>query len=325
MSKSTLEMPGWVSPFLKFAAIYNAVWGLFLVFLPQAPYRWSGLEVPNYPVLLQCLGVVLGVYSVGYWIAARDAATHWPIVLVGLLGKFIWPFVFICSAIQGGAPRNMYPAIVTNDIVWWLPLGAILLHAARVQEARRIGENGVTLEQALRNATINREATETNNLFDLSFQTPLLLVCVRHLGCTFCRESIADLENQRQAVTHAGLTPVIVHMSTTEQMSQMLTQYGLSDVAQVSDPERQLFGALELRFGTLSQLAGFSIFWRALAEGTVFRYGFGPFAGNGLQLSGAFIVKDGRILQAVRHKSAAERTDFAKLSCDVARCSNSSS
>lgn len=317
MSKSTLEMPAWVARFLKFAAFYNVAWGLFLVLRPQAPFRWPGLEVPNDPVLLQCLGVVLGVYGIGYWIAANDPVTHWPIVLVGLLGKVIWPIVFVCSAIQGGVPHSMYPAIVTNDIAWWLPFSAILLHAARIHEARRISSRGVTLEQALRTALIHGETTSERNLFDLSFEAPLLLVCVRHLGCTFCREAISDLARQRQEVRKAGLTPVVIHMSSNEKMAQMLAQYGLSDVAQVSDPDRRLFAALELPFGTLGQLIGLPIFWRALAEGTVFRYGFGRFAGNGLQLSGAIVVKDGRIQRAIRHKNAAERTDFAKLSCEL--------
>lgn len=311
-------MPSWVSYFLKFAAIYNVAWGLFLVVLPHASFQWGGLDAPNYPVMLQCLGVVLGVYGIGYWIAASDAATHWPIIFVGLLGKVIWPIVFVCSALQGAVPQSMYPAIFTNDIAWWLPFSAILLHAARIHEARRTTATGVTLEQSLRAATVAGGLDSgSTNLFDRSFQSPLLLVCVRHLGCTFCREAIADLARQRSDVQRAGLTPVVVHMGSAIQMSKMLSQYGLSDIMHVSDPERHLFGALELPFGTLSQLCGWTTIWRALGEGTVFRFGFGRMTGNGLQLSGAFVVKNGRIEHAIRHTNAAERTDFAKLSCQL--------
>jgi hypothetical protein len=39
----------------------------------------------------QCLGMVIGVYGVGYFIASRDPVRHWPIVFVGLLGKIFWP------------------------------------------------------------------------------------------------------------------------------------------------------------------------------------------------------------------------------------------
>lgn len=312
-------MPVWVVYVLKFSAIYNIAWGLSLVLIPQAPFRWQGLEVPNYPIFLQCLGVVLGVYGVGYWIAAADAVTHWPIVFVGLLGKVIWPIVFAISALQGEAPRNMYLPILVNDVAWWLPFTAILLHAARIHEARRMTSDGVTLEQALREAVVtNGQNPSDQNLFDLSFQSPLLLICVRHLGCTFCREALSDLSHQRQDIERATLIPIVIHMASTEQMSRMMAQYGLHEVKQVSDPGRHLFRALELPFGTLRQLLSWTTIWRAVGEGTVFRFGFGPFVGNGLQLSGTFVVKDGRIVRAVRHDNAAQRTDFAKLSCEIA-------
>ncbi len=308
-----LEMPRWVPITLKLAAIYNLVWGALVVLAPQTPFAWLGLDAPNYPSIVQCLGMVIGVYAVGYWIAARDAATHWPIVLVGLLGKLFGPIGFVYTASRGELPWSMGVAILANDVAWWLPFTAILIQAARIHEARRTTAEGFTLEQALRSTV----PPNGQNLFDQSFQTPLLIVCVRHLGCTFCREALADLASHRNELDHHGLTPVVVSMASQEQAAPMLARYGLSDVAHVSDPDRRLYRTLELRFGTLSQLFGWNAFWRALGEGAVFRFGFGPMVGNGLQLSGAFIVKNGRIERAIRHQSSAERTDLSKLSCDL--------
>ena len=99
--------------------------------------------------------------------------------------------------------------------------------------------------------------------------------------------------------------------------SLLLAQSGLNDVAHVSDPDRRLYRTLELPFGTLGQLFGWNAFRRALGDGAVFRFGFGRIVGNALQLSGAFVVKNGRLVRAIRHASSSERTDFAKLSCDV--------
>ena len=41
------------------------------------------------------MGMIVGVYGIGYLIAARDPRTHWPIVLVGLLGKVFGPIGFV--------------------------------------------------------------------------------------------------------------------------------------------------------------------------------------------------------------------------------------
>lgn len=306
-------MPSWVPVVLKLAGIYNLVWGTMLILWPRVPFNSMGLEVPNYPSLVQCLGMVIGVYGIGYWIAARDAATHWPIVLVGLLGKMFGPIGFVYSAFHGELPWSMGVTILANDVAWWLPFSSILVHAARIHEARVARETGLSLEQALRTAIL----PDGQNLFDRSFQSPLLLVCVRHLGCTFCREMLADLARQREQVARSGLTPVVVTMGTDSQAAPMLAAYRLADVPHVSDPERRLYRALELPFGTFIQLFGWRTVWRAVVEGVVLRFGFGRMVGNGLQMSGTFVVRNGQIEQAHRHMSTAERANFTNLSCGV--------
>ena len=142
-------------------------------------------------------------------------------------------------------------------------------------------------------------------------------MCVRHFGCTYCRETLSDLASQSDKIAQTGLVPVVIHMGSSEQADAILAKFGLRNTRHVSDPERHLFRTLELPFGTLGQLMSLRTFWRALIEGVVFRFGFGPFVGNGLQLSGAFIVKDGRLIRAIRHDSPADRTDFAELACPI--------
>ena len=314
MSPVNAALPAWVPLVLRIAAVYNLAWGAFVVLFPRVPFGWLGIDQPNYPSIVQCLGMVIGVYGIGYWIAARDAATHWPIVLVGLLGKIFGPIGFVYTAWRGDLPWSMGATILTNDLAWWIPFTAILVHAARIHESRRTATEGLTLEQGLKLAVL----PNNQNLFDLSFQQPLLLVFVRHLGCTYCRETLADLAAQRAAIEHSKLHPVVIHMGSPEQGAAMLAQAGLSNTDQISDPDRRLYRTLELPFATLGQLFSVQTFWRAVVEGVVFRFGFGSFVGHGLQMSGAFVIKNGRIERAVRHDSPAERTDFKGLSCDIA-------
>ena len=71
------------------AAIYNIVWGAWVVFFPEAIFQWSGLSPPLYPQIWQCVGMIVGVYGIGYAISARSPLQHWPIVLVGLLERLL--------------------------------------------------------------------------------------------------------------------------------------------------------------------------------------------------------------------------------------------
>jgi hypothetical protein len=108
------------------------LWGSLVVLAPLAPFRWAGMEPPRYPEIWQCLGMVIGVYGIGYACAARDPARHWPIVLVGLLGKVFGPLGFLYAAVRGVLPWRFGWTIVTNDLIWWVPFALMLRHAYRV-------------------------------------------------------------------------------------------------------------------------------------------------------------------------------------------------
>ncbi|MBA3320017.1 MAG: alkyl hydroperoxide reductase, partial [Pyrinomonadaceae bacterium] len=93
-----------MSWWLYAAGIYNIAWGTWVVLFPLAFFQWAGMESPNYPEIWQCVGMVVGVYGVGYWIAARNPFRHWPVVLVGFLGKLLGPIGFVQAARQGSLP-----------------------------------------------------------------------------------------------------------------------------------------------------------------------------------------------------------------------------
>ena len=74
----------------------------------------------------QCLGMVIGVYGIGYLAASMDPLRHWPIVLVGLLGKVFGPIGFVWCATRGEIPWAFGTTIPTNDLLWWIPFALIL-------------------------------------------------------------------------------------------------------------------------------------------------------------------------------------------------------
>ena len=121
----------WMSWVLRAAAVYNVFFGTLVVLFPLAFFRIAGLAEPNYPEIWQCVGMIVGVYGVGYWIAATDPMRHWPIVLVGFLGKVLGPIGFLQAAAAGRFPWVFGWINVTNDLIWWIPFAIILLRARR--------------------------------------------------------------------------------------------------------------------------------------------------------------------------------------------------
>lgn len=133
MSSPPVEAPRWMKFTLRAAGIYNLVWGAWVVLRPGDAFRWAAMPEPNYPELWQCIGMIVGVYGVGYWIAARDPARHWPIVLVGFLGKLFGPIGFLDAAFHGRLPWIAGWVNVTNDLIWLVPFGLILKYAREVE------------------------------------------------------------------------------------------------------------------------------------------------------------------------------------------------
>ncbi|MEM8739563.1 MAG: alkyl hydroperoxide reductase [Planctomycetota bacterium] len=114
------------------AAGYNVLWGAWVVGWPNSYFEWVGMAAPVHPSIWQCVGMIVGVYGVGYAIAATDPLRHWPIVLVGFLGKVLGPIGYVDGAwVRGTLDPAFGWTIPTNDLVWWVPFSLILWAAWR--------------------------------------------------------------------------------------------------------------------------------------------------------------------------------------------------
>jgi ligand-binding SRPBCC domain-containing protein len=115
-----------MSRWLRAAGIYNLAWGILAIARPHLLFDLTGTARNNYPEIWQCVGMIVGVYGVGYLLAANDPRRHWPIVLVGLLGKVFGPIGFLDAWMRGRLPASFGLTILTNDLIWWLPFGLML-------------------------------------------------------------------------------------------------------------------------------------------------------------------------------------------------------
>lgn len=119
----------WSCLVLRAAAVYNLVWGLWVIALPLQLFAWLQIEPPKYIAIWQGMGMVIGVYGLAYWWASYDPVRHWPIVMVGLLGKTLGPIGFLYSWFNGSLPAGFGWMLLSNDLLWWIPFGLILAQA----------------------------------------------------------------------------------------------------------------------------------------------------------------------------------------------------
>jgi hypothetical protein len=150
------------------------------------------------------------------------------------------------------------------------------------------------------------------SLAEISQEHPVLVVFLRHSGCTFCREALADLSFAREKIEGVGTRLVLVHMGTASSFSAFTEGYGLSDVPAISDPERRLYRGLGLQRGTFVQLFGWGVWWRGL-KSLLAGHRPGALEGDGTQMPGVFLIWQGRIVRRYLHSNAAQRPDYGAL------------
>jgi len=283
------------------AGVYNLAWGAVFGAFPNLLFDWAGMARPNYPEIWQCLAMIVGVYGVGYAIAAFDPYRHWPIVLVGFLGKLFGPIGFLHAAITGRLPWKFGVLNIFNDLIWLIPFFLILQGAWRTYLADPGAEFSAITDQ------------HGQTLEAISKDQPVLLVFLRHFGCTFCREALADIRVQRSRIEAAGVRIALVHMSPEPDAAAFFAGYDLADVSRFSDPGRGLYRRFELVRGNWTQLFGLSVVFRGIRTLFAEGHGLGMPTGDASQMPGVFLVLNGRVVQSFRHDNAASRPDYCKL------------
>lgn len=303
------QMPHWSFAVLAVAGVYNILWGGLMVLFPNAVFQLTDAVLPNYPELWQCIGMIVGVYGLGYLIAATDPRRHWPIVLVGLLGKIFGPMGFALALIQQRFPLLFGLNIVTNDLIWWLPF-FLILKSVYTQWRADLTPNAFASLAAALDEPIPAVGA---SLRALSQNEPLLLIFLRHSGCTFCMETLAQLAQQQDALKTAGLRVAVVMMSEPEAMEALWQQYRLQEIAPVSDPERRFYKAFGLARANFQQVFGGAVWVRGFQAWTQGGHGVGPLDGDGFQLGGAFLIEAGQVIVSQPQVNAGDPVDWKRF------------
>ncbi|MGZ7078081.1 MAG: hypothetical protein ACXVJT_01595, partial [Thermoanaerobaculia bacterium] len=114
------------------AAAYNIAFGLWASLVPRQFFRVFRLADPRYPGIFACLGMVVGLYGVGYAYAAWRLDRALPFIAIGLAGKILGPIGWVMSVGSGELPARTFQLIVFDDLMWWLPFAMFVLEATPV-------------------------------------------------------------------------------------------------------------------------------------------------------------------------------------------------
>ena len=174
-----------------------------------------------------------------------------------------------------------------------------------------LARSGDELSQTL--ASIRTESGAS--LLELAEASPVLLVFLRHFGCSFCRQAISDVAELRPELDKRGVRPVFVHLGTPERAKPFFDYYGIGDVERVSDPEAKIY---QLPVFAISRIhPALTLFqpavWAGWLKGAIFKHGIGAIREDGKQMQAIFFLKGPKVVREFRYKTIADEPNYLKL------------
>jgi peroxiredoxin len=288
--------------------------GLWLIFAPEAATAYfSGTKfaASSVPEAWQMIGLCLAAIGIGLFAASPNPFKHWNAVLTSLTVDVAVP-VLVCL---GGHRQHVSPealwVIVLASAIWWVPFAWILWRANLLNKARKLMASPEIQRFALRAKT-----QYGVSLLEMSQLEPTLIVFLRHLGCTFCREALSDLRKQKAKIESNGVRVALVHMSSEPEAEQFLSRYDLQDMPRVSDANQAVYRAFGLERGKLLQLFGLKTWVRGFQSVFIGGNRQGLPVGDSFQMPGVFLVFHGEVLKSYRHQSPADRPNYVSLALD---------
>lgn len=294
---------------LFISAVYFVIWSLVVIMFPSI-LNSVVIDQGFTPVVFwDFMSMVTFILGIGLFIAAGNPHRHWPIILLvslfhlAMIGGFVFGYTI-------GFFNNLFIRfIILNHLIWLVP-NAIVLYKVY----RRSFETDEMLMDTFSSEQYPLslfDTTDGRNLGEMHEEKPLMLVFLRHFGCPFCKESLLQLAEHRNQLEAEGIGIVLIYMVDDNTAQAYLSEYGLNDVAQVSDPEEIFYKSFRLKRGSFLQLFGLKVWvrWVELA----FRkklFNTKP-AGDVAQMPGIFLLQDGKVVKEFVHKSVADSPDYS--------------
>lgn len=139
----------------------------------------------------------------------------------------------------------------------------------------------------------------------------LMVIFLRHFGCTYCRKTLSMYRTFSDSKKDKHFSPLFIHMSSVQDGSKMLEDFGLGGVAHISDPKQELYKLFSLERGGFLQHFGPKVLKLGVKD--VFKFGVGSVKGDGFQMPGAFLVSKKGVLSSYVHSTVADDVNFEVL------------
>ena len=135
---------------------------------------------------------------------------------------------------------------------------------------------------------------------------------LRHLGCSLCKEKIAELKDSYSRFEEKSVRLIAVVQSTQKRIEQFSAKESIP-FSLVADREKRLYDAFEVARGGFKEFTAPAVL-KASIRATLKGHMHGKFEGDELQVPAAFLVSAaGEIIHAHYGKDISDFGDVAEI------------
>jgi hypothetical protein len=300
-------VPIWMKLVLLLAGCYCFGFATVCIFWPAETFAMSGLIASGHLTLVQIIGILYAVFGCGFFMAAHHPMKHWRIVLLSTIKILLVLVAAIYSWWNSMLTTKLILLLTLDDLLWLIPFLMILWSTLQAHLGiSPIYHRPLPITEAATNYTLSSGET----LAEASQAQEVVLVFLRHFGCTFTRQLLRGLEILESQASHRQARLVLVHML---QSGKELAYLGdRTCIARIADPYCELYRSFGLGKAGFWDLFGPRVLLRGLIA-LIRGCGVGSIAGDGLQMPGAFLFYQNTIISAQPAHSAADLPDLEKL------------
>lgn len=295
-------------PLMKIIGAYLLIVGALMLLIPSMLFRILSETNPAPLIMWRWLGAISAAYGFGLALGAKHAGRVWRLLLVGFLSMLVIVLITLLTIWNETISATLGWAVIVVILIALVPLTYILMRMA--------GSPAGELIPAPVSKDLNLDQFKTQegiSLAALSNESPVLLVLLRHLGCTFCRETLADIAARRHEIESAGARIIFVHMGVDENAAYLFERYNLQDIPRISDPDALLYRALGLTRASFLQVYGPGM-WKYVIQSVLLDgHGMGQIVGDRFQMPGAFLVHRGTVVGGFRHQRISDHPDYLSI------------
>ncbi len=169
---------------------------------------------------------------------------------------------------------------------------------------------GDEIPAAMLDAPVAGPGVMPGTLRDQLDDEPTLLVFLRHFGCMFCRETLADMREVSERDSRFPKALFFFQGSPTEGRA-FLRRYW-PDLRAVADPQGEFYEGFGVGRGGMMKMFGPSV-WSAKSRAEAKGHENGPRMGDIWRMPGAFLTRGTRVLWAHEYRHAADHPDYDRI------------